>query len=186
MPPSQLAAAIIATARLQLNIYPVWPAELLIATGYPINQLTPVMSCILQLYKEGLPARGEEGGEGVPGGGHSQDTAMMDAVIQAGPQHSPSTVAFPARLPAALGPLPASFTLSSSTATCSGPHIAPFTPFLHSPAQLQLCSPPVPSHILFLVTAFLSVSFLAYDSTSRRWSSSRRATRNTPRAAATC
>lgn len=64
MPPSQLAAAIIATARLQLNIYPVWPAELHVATGYSCDRLGPAMSKVLQLYKELLPAAGGGGGAG--------------------------------------------------------------------------------------------------------------------------
>ena len=51
-------AAIVATARLQLNIYPVWPAELRVAAGYECDVLGPTMSQILRLYKEALPARG--------------------------------------------------------------------------------------------------------------------------------
>lgn len=99
MPPSQLAAAIVATARLQLNIYPVWPAELHVATGYSCDRLGPAMSKILQLYKESLPpASGAAGlsrvGGGMPGapvvagpgvgpGMGSTDVGMLDAVIQA-------------------------------------------------------------------------------------------------------
>lgn len=98
MLPSQLAAAIIATARLQLNIYPVWPAELHVATGYSCDRLGPAMSKVLQLYKELLPPVGGGGGavvggaSGLPGGGipgagaggvGPTDMGMMDAVMHA-------------------------------------------------------------------------------------------------------
>ena len=53
---SKLAAAIIATGRLQLNIYPVWPNELAVAAGYQSDELGPIMSKILALYKEAMPA----------------------------------------------------------------------------------------------------------------------------------
>ena len=56
--PSRLAAAIIATARLQLGIYPVWPAELRAATGYGCDTLGPAMSSIMKLYKDSLPPSG--------------------------------------------------------------------------------------------------------------------------------
>lgn len=55
---SQLGAAIVATARLQLGIYPVWPAELRVATGYKCDVLGPAMSSILKLYKDALPPAG--------------------------------------------------------------------------------------------------------------------------------
>jgi len=55
---SQLAAAIVATARLQLGIYPVWPVELRVATGYGCDVLGTAMSSILKLYKEALPPAG--------------------------------------------------------------------------------------------------------------------------------
>ena len=38
---SRLAAAIIELPRLQLGIYPVWPAELRAATGYACDTLGP-------------------------------------------------------------------------------------------------------------------------------------------------
>ena len=53
----KLAAAIIATGRLQLNIYPVWPNELAVAAGYQSDELGPIMSKILALYKEAMPGR---------------------------------------------------------------------------------------------------------------------------------
>lgn len=56
--PSRLAAAIVATARLQLGIYPVWPAELRAATGYNCDTLGPAMSSIMKLYKDSLPCSG--------------------------------------------------------------------------------------------------------------------------------
>ena len=58
--PSRLAAAIVATARLQLGIYPVWPAELRAATGYNCDTLGPSMSSIMKLYKDSLPPSGTE------------------------------------------------------------------------------------------------------------------------------
>jgi hypothetical protein len=58
--PSRLAAAIVATARLQLGIYPVWPAELRAATGYNCDTLGPAMSSIMKLYKDSLPPSGTE------------------------------------------------------------------------------------------------------------------------------
>ena len=91
--PSQLAAAIIATARLQLKIYPVWPAELHVATGYSCDKLGSTMSKILQMYKESLPSgdagcggAGLAGSAGAQKGGGvvgSTDTSTLDAVIQA-------------------------------------------------------------------------------------------------------
>jgi hypothetical protein len=62
VPASQLAAAIVATARVQLNIYPVWPAELRVATGYACDALGPAMSDILRLYKDALPPPGPTAG----------------------------------------------------------------------------------------------------------------------------
>ena len=59
--PSRLAAAIVATARLQLGIYPVWPAELRAATGYACDTLGPAMSSIMKLYKDSLPPSGSGG-----------------------------------------------------------------------------------------------------------------------------
>jgi len=62
--PSRLAAAIVATARLQLGIYPVWPAELRAATGYACDTLGPAMSSIMKLYKDSLPPSGIGSGGG--------------------------------------------------------------------------------------------------------------------------
>ncbi|EEH51487.1 uncharacterized protein MICPUCDRAFT_49242 [Micromonas pusilla CCMP1545] len=78
--PSLLAASIIAMARLQLNIYPVWPAELRVATGYSCDALGPVMSKILSLYKAALPA-----GAAVNAGpaAATNPSAPLDAVITA-------------------------------------------------------------------------------------------------------
>lgn len=59
---STLGAAIVATARLQLGIYPVWPSELRVATGYGCDALGPAMSSILKLYKDALPPVGTGGG----------------------------------------------------------------------------------------------------------------------------
>ena len=68
---SKLAAAIIATGRLQLNIYPVWPNELAVAAGYQSDELGPIMSKILALYKEAMPAQHAT----QPGGGMGYDMA---------------------------------------------------------------------------------------------------------------
>ena len=67
-------------ARLQLNIYPVWPAELRVATGYSCDALGPVMSKILSLYKAALPA-----GAAVNAGpaAATNPSAPLDAVITA-------------------------------------------------------------------------------------------------------
>ena len=81
VPASQLAAAIVATARLQLNIYPVWPAELRVAAGYECDVLGPTMSQILRLYKEALPA--PEVGVGAEVGAEGAPEGMMDAVMRA-------------------------------------------------------------------------------------------------------
>ena len=62
--PSRLAAAIVATARLQLGIYPVWPAEQRAATGYACDTLGPAMSSIMKLYKDSLPPSGIGSGGG--------------------------------------------------------------------------------------------------------------------------
>ena len=81
VPASQLAAAIVATARLQLNIYPVWPAELRVAAGYECDVLGPTMSQILRLYKEALPA--SEIGVGAEVGAEGAPEGMMDVVMRA-------------------------------------------------------------------------------------------------------
>lgn len=67
-------------ARLQLNIYPVWPAELRVATGYSCDELGPVMSKILSLYKAALPA-----GAAINAGpaAATNPSAPLDAVITA-------------------------------------------------------------------------------------------------------
>ncbi len=87
---SQLAAAIIATGRLQLNIYPVWPNELAVATGYQCDELGPIMSKILALYKDALPVQhahppaGGVGYEGYPGGDVDTVITAMPGSIQVG------------------------------------------------------------------------------------------------------
>lgn len=78
--PSRLAAAIVATARLQLGIYPVWPAELRAATGYACDTLGPAMSSIMKLYKDSLPPSGIGNGGGVEneGGGVEETNAFFE------------------------------------------------------------------------------------------------------------
>lgn len=96
--PSLLAAAIIAAARLQLKIYPVWPTELHVATGYTCQQLGPSMRNVMQLYKDSLPPPaavacvgmpGEAGGaawvgaDGCPGCAADTNMDIMDSVMHA-------------------------------------------------------------------------------------------------------
>lgn len=52
---SMLAAGILAAARVQLGICPIWPVEMRVATSYTSEDLAPTMSRVLQLYKESLP-----------------------------------------------------------------------------------------------------------------------------------
>tara|TARA_B100000405_G_scaffold300658_1_gene260690 strand:+ start:1896 stop:2513 length:618 start_codon:yes stop_codon:yes gene_type:complete len=80
---SKLAAAIIATGRLQLNIYPVWPNELAVAAGYQSDELGPIMSKILALYKEAMPAAHANNGEGM--GYEMAGASDVDTVITAMP-----------------------------------------------------------------------------------------------------